>query len=73
MVFVVIVYLQLTRLYHEEPRYVPLVKAGSGGGSDSDDGRFSTGDDHGVEDDLEAAKGGFGLVVRGTRPMEIER
>ena len=73
VVFVIVMYLQLTKLYPEEPRYVPLVKAGSGSGSDSDAGRFSIGDDHDDEDDLEAAKGGFGLVVRGTRPMEIER
>ncbi|RLM85641.1 uncharacterized protein C2845_PM04G17400 [Panicum miliaceum] len=73
VVFVIIVYLQLTKLYPEEPRYVPLVKAGSGSGSDSDTGRFSIGDDHDDEDDLEAAKRGFGQVVRGTRHMEIER
>ncbi|RCV11886.1 hypothetical protein SETIT_2G222700v2 [Setaria italica] len=50
---------------------VPLVKADSG--RDSDNGRFSIGDEHDNDDDLKAAKCGFGQVVNGTRPMEIER
>lgn len=71
VVFVVLFYLQMAKLYPEEPQYLPLVK---GGGSGSD-GRFSIGDDdHDDEDDVEAAKrGGFGHVVSGTRPVEIER
>ncbi|KAF0915748.1 hypothetical protein E2562_038596 [Oryza meyeriana var. granulata] len=68
VVFVVVFYLQLRKVYPEEPRYVPLVKGGGDG--DSDGGRFSIGDD---EDDLEAAKGGFGHVVSGGKAMEIER
>jgi hypothetical protein len=67
VVVVVIFYLQMSKLYPEEPRYVSLVK-GDSGGSDDSDGRFSIGDD---EDDLEAAKGGFGHVVSGTKPLEI--
>nr|CAB3457190.1 unnamed protein product [Digitaria exilis] len=75
VVFVVILYLLLTKLYPEEPQYVPLVMGGSSGGDR--DGRFSIEDDHDDDvdenDDLEAAKRGFGQVVSGTRPMEIER
>ncbi|CAN6167134.1 unnamed protein product [Urochloa humidicola] len=71
VVFVVLFYLQLTKLYSEEPQYLPLVKEGSS--SDSDNGRFSIGGDCDDEDDLEAAKRGFGQVVSGTKPMEIER
>ncbi|EEC84660.1 hypothetical protein OsI_31558 [Oryza sativa Indica Group] len=64
-------FLHLTKLYPEEPRYLPLVKGGGGGGDgDSDGGRFSIGDD---EDDLEAAKGGFGHVAGGGNAVEIER
>uniref|UniRef100_A0A0E0QS28 Uncharacterized protein n=1 Tax=Oryza rufipogon TaxID=4529 RepID=A0A0E0QS28_ORYRU len=71
VVFVVVFYLHLTKLYPEEPRYLPLVKGGGGGGDgDSDGGRFSIGDD---EDDLEAAKGGFGHVAGGGNAVEIER
>nr|TKW33401.1 hypothetical protein SEVIR_2G232800v2 [Setaria viridis] len=71
IVFVIILYLQLTKFYPEEPQYVPLVKADSG--RDSDNGRLSIGDEHDNDDDLKAAKCGFGQVVSGTRPMEIER
>ncbi|KAF8695072.1 hypothetical protein HU200_037680 [Digitaria exilis] len=72
VVFVVLFYLQMAKLYPEEPQYLPLVKGGSGGGDSH--GRFSIGDDdHDDEDDLEAAKRGFGHVVGGTKPMEIER
>ncbi|CAN6204604.1 unnamed protein product [Urochloa humidicola] len=73
VVFVVVFYLQMVKLYPEEPQYLPLVKGGDGGGGDSDR-RFSIGDDdHDDEDDLEAAKRGFGRVVSGTKPVEIER
>ncbi|WVZ65132.1 hypothetical protein U9M48_014544 [Paspalum notatum var. saurae] len=67
VVFVVVFYLQMARLFPEEPQYLPLVKGGS-------DSRFSIGDDdHDEEDDVEAAKRGFGHVVSGTKPVEIER
>ena len=69
VVFVVLFYLHMAKLYPEEPQYLPLVK---GGGGDSDS-RFRIGDDHDDEDDLEAAKRGFGHVVSGTKPVEIER
>jgi hypothetical protein len=66
----VVFYLQMCKLYPEEPRYLPLVKGGRG----DSDGRFSIGDDgHDDEDDLEAAKGGFGHVVSDNKPIEIER
>jgi hypothetical protein len=55
--FVVLLYLQLSKVYHEGPRYFPLVK-GSHHDGDSH-GSFSIGDDH-QDDvdslDLEAAK-----------------
>ncbi|KAF8695070.1 hypothetical protein HU200_037678 [Digitaria exilis] len=54
VVFVVISYLLLTKLYPEEPQYVPLVMGGSSG-------RDSDGHDD-EDDDLEAAKRGFGQV-----------
>jgi hypothetical protein len=70
VVLVVVFYLQMSKLYPEEPRYLPLVK----GGRDDSDDRFSIGDDgHDDEDDLEAAKGGFGQEVSSDRPIEIER
>ncbi|CAD6224807.1 unnamed protein product [Miscanthus lutarioriparius] len=73
VVFVVLFYLQMAKLYPEEPQYLPLVKGGSGGGGDSDS-RFSIGDDdRDDEDDVEAAKRGFGHVVSSTKPVEIER
>jgi hypothetical protein len=57
VVFVVVFYLQVSRLYPEEPQYLPLVK---GRHADGDrDARFSIGDDHedyDNEDDVEAAK-----------------
>ncbi|KAG0543910.1 hypothetical protein BDA96_02G229500 [Sorghum bicolor] len=72
VVFVVLFYLQMAKLYPEEPQYLPLVKGGGGG--DDRDSRFSIGDDdHDDEDDVEAAKRGFGHVVSGTKPVEIER
>ncbi|KAF8779723.1 hypothetical protein HU200_002306 [Digitaria exilis] len=71
VMFVVLFYLQMAKLYPEEPQYLPLMKGGSSGGDS--DGRFSIGDDHDDEDDLEAAKRGFGHVVGGTKPIEIER
>ncbi|KAF0915747.1 hypothetical protein E2562_038595 [Oryza meyeriana var. granulata] len=55
MVFVVVFYLQMMKLYPEGPRCVPLVK----GSGNNDRGQFNIRDD---EDDLEAAKGGFGHV-----------
>ncbi|KAE8788164.1 transmembrane protein 45B-like [Hordeum vulgare] len=73
LVFVVAFYLQVSRLYPEEPQYLPLVKGGRAGG------RFSIGDDDDHEDDddedddMEAAKRGYGHVVSGTKPMEVER
>ncbi|CAL5088098.1 unnamed protein product [Urochloa decumbens] len=70
VVLVVLFYLQMVKLYPEEPQYLPLVKGGAGADSD---GRFSIGDDHDDEEDLEAAKRGFGHVVSGTKPVEIER
>jgi len=71
VVFVVLFYLHMAKLYPEEPQYLPLVKGGGGGGDS--DSRFSIGDDHDDEDYLEAAKRGFGHVVSGTKPVEIER
>ncbi|XP_047046792.1 transmembrane protein 45B-like [Lolium rigidum] len=74
VVFVVVFYLQVSRLYPEEPQYLPLVK---GRHADGDrDVRFSIGDDHeddDDEDDLEAAKRSNGHVVSSTKPMEVER
>uniref|UniRef100_A0ACD5YHI2 Uncharacterized protein n=1 Tax=Avena sativa TaxID=4498 RepID=A0ACD5YHI2_AVESA len=74
VVFVVVFYLQVSRMYPEEPQYLPLVK---GRRADGDmDGQFSIGDDHeddDDEDDLEAAKRSYGHVVSGTKPMEVER
>lgn len=73
LVFVVVFYLQVSRLYPEEPQYLPLVKGGHAGG------RFSIADDHedddrDDEDDLETAKRSYGHVVSGgTKPMEVER
>ncbi|VAI18173.1 unnamed protein product [Triticum turgidum subsp. durum] len=69
MVFVVVLYLQVSRLYPEEPQYLPLVKGGPAGG------RFSVGDDHEDEDDMEAAKSTYygQMVSGGTKPMEVER
>jgi hypothetical protein len=72
VVFVVVFYLQVSRLYPEEPQYLPLVK-----GRNANDGRFSIGDDHedddDEDDDLEAAKRSYRHVVSGTKPMEVER
>ncbi|TVU09745.1 hypothetical protein EJB05_43239, partial [Eragrostis curvula] len=54
VLFVVVFYLQLVKLYSEELRYVPLVKG-------SESSRFSIGNED--EDELEVAKGGLGHVV----------
>ncbi|XP_037404238.1 uncharacterized protein LOC119267038 [Triticum dicoccoides] len=65
VLFVVVLYLQLTKLYHEEPRYLPLVKT-----SHADGRSGSVEDDDGDDDDdhVEAAKRtfGHGHVVSGT-------
>lgn len=73
VLFVVVFYLWLGKMYSEEPRYLPLVKGNHAEG-DGDGGRFSIGDDQDDdEDDVESAKHSFGHVVSITKPIEIER
>ncbi|XP_051220097.1 uncharacterized protein [Lolium perenne] len=65
--FVVVLYLQLYKVYHEEPSHFLLVK-----GRHEDGDSFSIGDDHGHdEEDLEAAKQ-YIHISNGTRDMDGE-